>query len=43
MQQLPSQAIVNLTHLYNAALRLKYVPSQWKAAEVIMVSKRESI
>ena len=39
MQQLPRQAIVKLTHLYNAALRLKYVPSQWKAAEVIMVPK----
>jgi hypothetical protein len=39
MQQLPRQAIVKLTHVYNAALRLKYVPGQWKAAEVIMVPK----
>ena len=30
MQHLPRQAIVKLTHLYNAALRLKYVPSQKK-------------
>jgi hypothetical protein len=37
MQQFPRQAFVKLTHLYNAAFRLKYVPSQWKAAEVIMV------
>ena len=39
MQQLPRQTIVKLTHLYNAALRLKYVPIQWKMAEMIMVLK----
>jgi hypothetical protein len=39
IQQLPRQAIVKLTHLYNAALRLKYVPIQWKMAEMIMVLK----
>jgi hypothetical protein len=39
IKRLPRQAIVKLTHLYNAALRLKYIPSQWKAAEVIMVPK----
>jgi hypothetical protein len=39
MQQLPRQAIVKLTHLYNAALRLKYIPIQWKMAEMIMVLK----
>ena len=39
MQKLPRQAIVKLTHQYNADIRLKYVPTQWKAAEVIMVSK----
>ena len=39
MQKLPRQAIVKLTHLYNTALWLKYVPTHWKAAEVIMVPK----
>ena len=39
LKQLPKKATVKLTHLYNAALRLKYVPSYWKAAEVIMIPK----
>lgn len=33
------KAVVKLTNLYNAALRLRYVPSLWKVADVIMVSK----
>ena len=39
LQQLPNKAIVKLTNIYNAALRLKYVPSYWKVAEVIMTPK----
>ena len=39
MRKLPRLDIVKLTHLYNAAVRLKYVPTQWRAAEVIMVPK----
>jgi len=39
LKQLPKKAIVKLTHLYNAAFQLKYVPSYWKAAEVIMIPK----
>ena len=30
---------MKLTHLFNAALRLRYVPMQWKIAEVIMIPK----
>jgi hypothetical protein len=43
LKHLPKKAIVKLklTHVYNAALRLKYVPSYWKASEVIMVLKPE--
>jgi hypothetical protein len=39
LKQLPKKAIVKLTYLYNAAFRLKCVPSYWKAAEVIMILK----
>jgi len=39
LKQLPHIAVVKLTHLYNAAFRLKCVPSYWKAAEVIMLLK----
>jgi hypothetical protein len=39
LKQLPKQAIVKLTHLYNAAFRLQYMPSYWKAAEVMMIPK----
>jgi len=36
---MPKKAIVKLTYLYNAAFILKYVPSYWKTAEVIMIVK----
>lgn len=36
---LSRKSILFLTFLYNATLRLNYVPSQWKCAEVIMVHK----
>jgi hypothetical protein len=39
LKQLPQKAINKLTHLYNAAYRLKYVPSYREAAEVIMLTK----
>ena len=41
LKQLPKKAIFKLTYMYNAALRLKYeyVPSYWRAAEVIMMPK----
>jgi hypothetical protein len=38
-KQLSKKAIVKLTYLYNAAFRLKYVPGNWKPAEVIMIPK----
>lgn len=39
LKQLPRKAILKLTHLINAAFRLKYVPRLWKVAEVIMILK----
>lgn len=39
LKQLPRKALVMLTILMNAAFRLKYVPSTWKVAEVIMIPK----
>jgi hypothetical protein len=39
LKQLPKKATVKLTYLYNAAFRLKFVPSNWKAGEVIMIPK----
>lgn len=39
LKQLPKKAIVKLTHLFNAVIRLRHVPSAWKVAEVIMLPK----
>lgn len=39
MKNLPKKAIVKLTYIVNAAFRLKYVPSIWKVAEVLMILK----
>lgn len=39
LHHLPRKALVKLTTLINAALRLKYVPDLWKVAEVIMIPK----
>jgi hypothetical protein len=36
----PKKAIIKLTHLMNAAFRLKHVPDAWKMAEVIMITKQ---
>ena len=37
LKQIPRKGIVKLTHLFNAAIRLKHVPSIWKVADVIML------
>lgn len=39
LKELPYKCIIKLTHLFNAAVRLRYVPIQWKIAEVIMIPK----
>ncbi|CAG9828874.1 unnamed protein product [Diabrotica balteata] len=39
LKNLPRKAIVKLTHLINAALRLRYILRLWKVAEVIMIAK----
>lgn len=39
LKELPEKALMKLLHLINAAIRLKYVPAQWKVAEVIMIPK----
>ena len=39
LQELPQKGMVKLTHLFNAAMRIKYVPSLWKVAEIIMIPK----
>lgn len=39
LKEIPRKAIVKLTYLFNAALRMKYVPKQWKIAQVIMIPK----
>lgn len=39
LKHLPHQAAVKLTTIFNAALRLKYMPSLWKVAEIIMIPK----
>ena len=39
LQKIPRKGIIILTHIFNAALRLKHVPDSWKVAEVIMILK----
>ena len=39
LKELPKKAIIHLTHIYNAILRIEFVPEQWKRAEVIMLLK----
>lgn len=39
LKELPRKGIVKLTYLINASFRLRYVPMQWKVAEVIMIPK----
>ena len=37
--QLPFKSIISLTNILNSCFRLQYVPSVWKAAEVLMIAK----
>ena len=39
IKKLPENGIRKLLHIINAVLRLKYVPMQWKVAEVLMIPK----
>lgn len=39
IKALPEKALIKLLHIINAAFRLRYVPRQWKVAEVIMILK----
>lgn len=39
LSHLPRIAIVKYTNIINACFRLQYVPTLWKVAEVIMISK----
>jgi len=39
LKQLTSKAIGWLTNIFNACFALKYVPTCWKVAEVVMISK----
>ncbi|KAL4090563.1 hypothetical protein QTP88_025369 [Uroleucon formosanum] len=38
-KNLPKKAILFLTHIYNAMLRLSYFPPTWKYSIIIMISK----
>lgn len=39
IKELPNAGIIGLTQIFNAALRLEYVPDQWKVAEIIVINK----
>lgn len=39
LKQLPVAAIKKLTDIFNAVFKLKYIPKQWKRAEVIVLNK----
>ncbi|CAH0389890.1 unnamed protein product [Bemisia tabaci] len=38
VKQLPAIAIKKLVFLYNAVIKLQYVPLQWKKAEIIVIA-----
>jgi hypothetical protein len=40
LRTLKEKALVKLTTLINACIRLNYIPDAWKTAEVIMIPKR---
>lgn len=39
LRELPEEAIIYLTQLYNAIIKRGFVPQQWKVAQVIMILK----
>lgn len=39
LKNLPRKALVKITKIINAAIKLRYVPQLWKLAEVIMIQK----
>ncbi|KMQ87932.1 reverse transcriptase [Lasius niger] len=39
LKELPHKGVMKLAHLFNADLRLRYFPNQWKIAEVITIPK----
>ncbi len=39
LKELPRKGLVFLTYIFNAVLRLRYIPKLWKKAEVILVFK----
>lgn len=39
IKQLPWLAICKLADIYNAVLKFKYIPKQWKKAEIIVLAK----
>lgn len=39
LKQLPIRAMIKLTNVFNAMIRLKHFPSLWKVAEIIMIPK----
>lgn len=39
LKELPENGVRKLLYIINASLRLRYVPNQWKVAEVIMIPK----
>jgi len=39
IKELPKKGLVLLTYIFNAIIRLRYVPSAWKKAQVIMIPK----
>ena len=39
LQELPRKAIVFLTNLFNAIMRVSYFPAMWKVSQIIMILK----
>lgn len=39
MKMLPRKAVIKLSQLINTSFKLRYVPSLWKTAEIIMIPK----
>lgn len=39
LKETPKKAMIHPTHVYNTALRMEYVPKQWKRSQVITLFK----